>query len=60
MRQSLQRKFAPGMRVIIRDEEWLVKKVETNSFGNATIHAVGLSPLVKDTQAKFWWIWKTN
>jgi|GEM_PF-5209846 len=22
--------FAPGMRTIIRDEEWMVKKIETN------------------------------
>lgn len=25
--------FAPGMRTIIRDEEWMVKKIETNSLG---------------------------
>lgn len=24
--------FAPGMRTIIRDEEWMVKKIETNSL----------------------------
>jgi hypothetical protein len=23
--------YAPGMRVIIRDEEWMIKKVETNA-----------------------------
>lgn len=45
--------FAPGMRVIIRDEEWMIKKVETNSFGNQTIHTVGVSTLVKDKQANF-------
>lgn len=39
--------------MIIRDEEWLIKKVETNSFGNPTIHALGLSALVKDTPARF-------
>ena len=26
--------YAPGMRTIIRDEEWMVKKIETNSLGN--------------------------
>lgn len=26
--------FAPGMRTIIRDEEWMVKKIETNSLGD--------------------------
>ena len=25
--------YSPGMRVIIRDEEWMIKKVETNSLG---------------------------
>ena len=25
--------FTPGMRTIIRDEEWMVKKIETNSLG---------------------------
>lgn len=28
--------FAPGMRTIIRDEEWMVKKIETKSLGNKT------------------------
>jgi hypothetical protein len=45
--------FSPGMRVIIRDEEWMVKKVETNSLGRKTIYCVGISKLVKDYQAIF-------
>ena len=45
--------FAPGMRTIIRDEEWMVKKVETNSLGNKTLYCVGVSPLVKDREAIF-------
>ena len=24
--------FAPAMRTIIRDEEWMIKKIETNSL----------------------------
>ena len=35
--------FSPGMRIILRDEEWMIKKVETNSFGNQTIYLIGLS-----------------
>ena len=27
-------KYAPGMRIIVRGEEWMVKKVETNSLGS--------------------------
>lgn len=46
-------KFAPGMRVIIRDEEWMIKKCDTNSFGSNTLQCVGISPLVKDKPAYF-------
>lgn len=45
--------FAPGMRTIIRDEEWMIKKIETNSLGNKTLYCVGISPLVKDREAIF-------
>ncbi len=36
--------FAPGMRVIIRCEEWMAKKCETNSLGNQTLQCVVMSP----------------
>ena len=45
--------FAPGTRVIIRDEEWMIKKCDTNSFGSNTLQYVGISPLVKDKPACF-------
>ena len=45
--------FAPGMRTIIRDEEWMIKKIETNSLGNKTLYCIGISPLVKDSEAIF-------
>ena len=45
--------YAPGMRLIIRDEEWMVKKIETNSLGNKALHCVGVSTLVKDREAIF-------
>lgn len=45
--------FAPGMRAIIRDEEWVVKKIETNSLGNKSLYCIGVSPLVKDREAIF-------
>lgn len=45
--------FAPGMRAIIRDEEWMVKKIETNSLGNKALYCVSISPLVKDREAIF-------
>ena len=45
--------YSPGMRVIIRDEEWMIKKVETNSLGKKTIFCTGISKLVKDKDAIF-------
>lgn len=45
--------YAPGMRTIIRDEEWMVRKIETNVLGNRALHCVGISPLVKDKEAIF-------
>lgn len=46
-------KYAPGMRIIVRGEEWMVKKVEMNSLGNQTLHVIGLSQLVKDYDSMF-------
>lgn len=45
--------FAPGMRIIIRDEEWMVKKIEINSLGNKVLYCVGISPLVKEKETIF-------
>lgn len=45
--------YAPGMRLIIRDEEWVIKKVETNEIGEKALTCVGISPLVKDKEAVF-------
>ena len=45
--------YAPGMRTIIRDEEWMIKKISTNNMGNKTLHCVGVSTLVKDKEAIF-------
>ena len=45
--------YAPGMRTIIRDEEWMVKKIEKNNMGNQALHCIGISPLVKDREAIF-------
>jgi SNF2 family DNA or RNA helicase len=45
--------YAPGMRTVIRDEEWMVKKVEKNNLGNWALHCIGISPLVKEREAIF-------
>ncbi len=45
--------YAPGMRLIIRDEEWMIKKIDTNEIGEQALNCVGISPLVKDKEAIF-------
>ncbi len=45
--------FAPGMRVLIRDEEWMISKCDRNSFNTYTLQCVGVSPLVRDKTAYF-------
>ena len=36
------KKYAPGMRVMIRGEEWMIKKIENNTLGNKALYVVGL------------------
>lgn len=43
---------APGSTVVVRDEEWLVTQVEPTTDGYF-VHVVGLSELVRDTEAIF-------
>ena len=45
--------FVPGMRVIIRDEEWMIKKAERNTMGVYALHCTGVSSLVKDRSVIF-------
>ena len=39
--------FAPGARVVIRDEEWMVRRTTGAAFGGAAVHVTGLSELVR-------------
>ncbi|WP_255182696.1 helicase-related protein [Rhodococcus sp. WWJCD1] len=43
---------SPGSIVEVRDEEWLVSSVEPTSDGHV-VHVLGLSDLVRDTEASF-------
>lgn len=45
--------FAPGSRVIIRDEEWMVQKTEKAPSGDEILFVIGVSPLVRDREAIF-------
>ncbi len=45
--------YAPGMRVIIRDEEWVIRKVVKNNLNNRVLYCSGISALVKDRTSIF-------
>ena len=42
-----------GSRIIARDEEWLVRKIDRTQSGAQLLSVTGLSPLVRDREAKF-------
>ncbi len=45
--------FAPGARIVARDAEWLVRRVDRTSTGGQSLTAVGISELVRDKEAIF-------
>jgi superfamily II DNA or RNA helicase len=45
--------IAPGARILVRDAEWLVRKVDRTSNHALAITAIGLSELVRDREAIF-------
>lgn len=45
--------LAPGSRVLVRDAEWLVRRVDRTSTGGQSLSVIGLSELVKDKESVF-------
>lgn len=45
--------FAPGSRLLVRDEEWLVKSALPVNTGGTAVRVVGLSELVRNQEAVF-------
>ena len=48
-----QQVFAPGARVEVRGEEWMVRRAEQTSTGDTAVHVTGLSELVRNKTAIF-------
>ena len=44
---------APGARVVARDAEWVVRRVDMTSGGNYQLACTGVSEIVRDRQAMF-------
>ena len=45
--------YAPGARVVVRDEEWLVRRVDPSSDGGNLLTCDGVSELVRGRSAQF-------
>lgn len=45
--------IAPGARVLIRDAEWIVKRVDRTGTGGQSIQVVGVSQIVRHKEARF-------
>jgi SNF2 family DNA or RNA helicase len=45
--------IAPGARIVVRDAEWLVRKVNTTSSGGHALTVIGISELVRNKEAVF-------
>ncbi len=45
--------YAPGMRIVIRDVEWVVRRVDTSSDGGQQLRCSGISELVREKDAIF-------
>ena len=44
---------APGARVVVRDAEWVVRRVDMTSGGDYQLACTGISEIVRDRQAVF-------
>ena len=45
--------YAPGMRIVIRDAEWIVRRVDTSSDGGQQLRCSGISELVREKEGVF-------
>ena len=51
--ENREKEYAPGMRVIIRDEEWIIKQVIHNSLDDLVLFCQGTSISVKNKEVFF-------
>ncbi|MBF0177681.1 MAG: DEAD/DEAH box helicase [Magnetococcales bacterium] len=51
--EFLKTSFAPGARILVRDAEWLIRRVDSTSTGGQVLGVVGISELVRNKEAIF-------
>jgi hypothetical protein len=45
--------YAPGMRIVVRDAEWIVRRADPGTDGGYLIECEGLSELVRGKEGRF-------
>ena len=53
MSQAHSTPYAPGARILVRDAEWLVRRVDRTSTGGYALDVVGISEIVRNRPAIF-------
>lgn len=48
-----QRHYAPGMRVVVRDEEWVIRRADDSADGGHLLTCEGISELVRGREGRF-------
>jgi len=50
---SLYQNYAPGMRIVVRDAEWVIRRSDMSSDGGYLIECEGISELVRGREGRF-------
>lgn len=50
---TLSHVMAPGARIVVRDVEWPVRRVDRTSTGGQALAVVGISELLRNKEAVF-------
>ncbi len=51
--QTQMNVFAPGARIVVRNTEWLIRRIDRTSTGGQAFNVIGISELAKDKEAIF-------
>ena len=52
---TIEAVLAPGARVVVRDEEWLVRSAVPVATGGYAVRVVGMSELVRNLRGRLEW-----
>jgi len=50
---SLQTNYSPGMRIVVRDAEWVIRRADMSSDGGYLIECEGISELIRGKEGRF-------